>query len=188
VGELEKKYKERRRRADLQELVLSTVSAAGIIAVGLVAPNVLGALKKLGMLPTARQKDSIRAARVRLIKNGLLRWEGKKLRLTEAGEKKLRYLRLQDYKMPLPKKWDERWRVLIFDIPEKRKGLREKIRNTLVVVGFVRLQDSVWIYPYDCEDLITLLKADFKVGKDMLYMIIDTLEYDAPIRKKFGLQ
>jgi len=63
----------------------------------------LGLLKKLGMLPTARQKDSIRAARTRLIKKGLLQWEGKKLRLTEAGEKKLRYLRLKDYKMRSPK-------------------------------------------------------------------------------------
>lgn len=77
--------------------------------------------------------------------------------------------------------------MLIFDIPEQKKGLREKIRTTLQRVGFVRLQDSVWIYPYDCEDLITLLKADFKVGKDMLYMIVDTLEYDSPLRSQFGL-
>lgn len=188
MGNLEKKYRERRKRADLQELVLSTVSAAGLLGVALIAPNVLGALKKLGMLPTARQKDSIRTARVRLVQKGLLRWEGNKLCLTEKGEKKLHYLSLRDYHMPTPKKWDERWRVLIFDIPEKRKGLREKIRNTLVMVGFVRLQDSVWIYPYDCEDLITLLKADFKIGKDMLYMIVDTLEYDTPVRQRFDLK
>ncbi len=188
MGILEKKYRERRKRADLQELVLSTVSAVGIISVGLIAPNVLGVLQKLGVVPTARQKDSIRAARIRLIQKGLLKWEGKKLRLTEAGEKRLRYLSLQNYQMSKPKKWDERWRVLIFDIPEKRKGLREKIRSMLVMVGFVRLQDSVWIYPYDCEDLITLLKADFKIGKDMLYMIVDTLEYDHSIRQAFGLK
>ncbi len=188
MGILEKKYREKRKRADLQELILSTVSAVGIISVGLIAPNVLGALQKLGMIPTVRQKDSIRAARIRLIQKGLLKWEGKKLRLTEAGEKRLRYLSLQGYQISKPKKWDERWRVLVFDIPEKRRGLREKIRNMLVMVGFVRLQDSVWIYPYDCEDLITLLKADFKIGKDLLYMIIDTLEYDQPIRQTFGLK
>jgi DNA-binding transcriptional regulator PaaX len=139
------------------------------------------------MLPTPRRADSIRAARNRLVKRGLLKWKGNKLCITEAGEKKLRQWRLRDYQLPRPKHWDKRWRVLIFDIPEKRKGLREKIRNTLVVVGFVRLQDSVWIFPYDCEDLITLLKADFKIGKDMLYMIVDTLEYDTPFRAKFGL-
>jgi DNA-binding transcriptional regulator PaaX len=187
MGTLEKKYRERRKRADLQELILSTVSAVGLISAALIAPNVLVALSKLGMVPSARQTDSIRTARTRMVKRGLLKWEGNKLRLTEAGEKKLRYLSLRDYQLPKPKKWDERWRVLVFDIPEKRKGLREKIRTMLVMVGFVRLQDSVWIYPYDCEDLITLLKADFKIGKDMLYMIVDTLEYDKPIRETFGL-
>lgn len=78
--------------------------------------------------------------------------------------------------------------MLIFDIPEYRKGLREKIRRSLIAVGFERLQDSVWVYPYDCEDFIMLLKADFKVGKDMLYMVVDELEYDLPLRRRFGLR
>ena len=54
--------------------------------------------------------------------------------------------------------------------------------------GFVRLQDSVWIYPYDCEDFMVLLKADFKIGKDVLYMIVDELEGDGRLRKEFGFK
>src|SRR3989339_239988 len=96
--------------------------------------------------------------------------------------------RQREYKLPHPKCWDKKWRVLIFDIPEKRKYLREKIRNTLGAIGFSQLQKSVWVYPYDCEDLIALLKADFKVGKDVLYVIADKIEYDAPLRAKFGLK
>jgi len=77
---------------------------------------------------------------------------------------------------------------LIFDIPEYRRSLREKMRRTLTVIGFKRLQDSVWIYPYDCEDLITLLKADFRIGRDVLYMIVDQLEGDQRLCKEFGLR
>lgn len=142
---------------------------------------------KLGILPGPRQKDSIRDARNRLVRKGLLAWEGNKLRVTDKGRKKLRSWSLQKYQIPKPKKWDKRWRVLIFDIPERRKGLRDKVRRALQASGFVRLQDSVWIYPYDCEELIILLKADFKIGKDMLYMIVDTLEYDTPILTRFNL-
>lgn len=171
----------------MQQLILSSVAAAGLLSVALVAPNVLAAFQKLGLTPTRRQPDSIRAARNRLVRNGLLRWEGNLLRLTDKGERQLRYWRLRDFGMPRPKKWDGRWRVLIFDIPEKRRRVRLQIRTTLSMIGFVRLQDSVWVYPYDCEDLITLLKADYKVGKDMLYMIVDTLEYDTPLRHTFGL-
>ena len=76
---------------------------------------------------------------------------------------------------------------MIFDIPEYRKTLRPQIRRSLQTVGFIRLQDSVWIYPYDCEDFIVLLKAELKIGKDILYMIVDELEGDTRIKEQFGL-
>jgi len=145
-------------------------------------------MSKLELLPTRRQTDSIRAARNRLVQKGLLTWDNKKLRITPKGEKELQGLSVPGFKLPKPRRWDGKWRVLIFDIPEQRKGLRDKLRRTLRIIGFARLQDSVWIYPYDCEDFVTLLKADFKIGKDLLYMIVDTLEYDTPLRKKFDLK
>lgn len=188
MGELEKKSRKNSGRADVQKIVLGTVATMGILSVSLLAPNVLGTLGRLGLLPTRRQTDTIRAARNRLVQRGFLKYDGNKLRLTEAGKKKLRSLELHDYQIPRPKRWDKKWRVLVFDIPETRRSLREKVRRTLMEVGFIRLQDSVWIFPYPCEDLITLLKADFKIGKDVLYMIVDTLEYDTSFRKKFDLK
>ena len=77
--------------------------------------------------------------------------------------------------------------MLIFDVREERKSLRDKIRRTLIAIGFERLQYSVWVYPYDCEDLITLLKADFKIGKDLLYIISDSIENDTWLKKRFNL-
>lgn len=109
------------------------------------------------------------------------------MRLTAKGEVKLRKLELRDFKMKRPKRWDERWRVLIFDIKERQRDTRDKVRRTLVAIGFVRLQNSVWVYPYDCEDLVTLLKVDFKIGKDLLYMIVDSIENDRWLRESFGL-
>jgi hypothetical protein len=56
-----------------------------------------------------------------------------------------------------------------------------------VEAGFVRLQDSVWVYPYDCEDIITLLKAEYRIGDDMRYMIVDSIERDSALRRHFKL-
>lgn len=187
MGKIEKTYTKTRKRVDLQRIILDTVATAGVISVGLMAPNALGAMAKLGLLPHRRQKDSIRTARDNLMRQGLLRYDNGKLRLTALGERKLYLLRSAEHAFSKPRKWDKRWRVLIFDIPERRKGTREKIRRTLSFAGFMRLQDSVWVCPYDCEDFITLLKADFKIVKDMLYMIVDVIEYDMPLRKHFGL-
>lgn len=75
----------------------------------------------------------------------------------------------------------------MFDIPERRRRVRTRVRQTLTTMGFYRLQDSVWVYPYDCEELIILLKADFKIGKDLLYVIADKVEHDAPLKTHFGL-
>ncbi len=187
MGTLEKESRKRTRRNELQKILLETVKAAGFLSVALLAPNAVKIFRSFGFEPTDRRIDVIHISRKRLVKAGLLHLDGKFLRLTEKGERKLSQLERVNYRIKKPRHWDKKWRVLIFDIPEKRKGTREKLRSTLSQIGFVRLQDSVWVYPYDCEDLVTLLKADYKIGKDLLYMIVDSIEYDFKIRKSFGL-
>ena len=175
----------------MQRAVLMTVAAAGFLSMALLAPNALQALAKLGILDIRgkRRKELINRSRDRLLDAGLLmRDERGYLRLLPKGEAKLRQLELHDYRLKKPKRWDEKWRLLIFDIPERRRYTREKVRNTLQMIGFERLQDSAWVYPYDCEDLVTLLKVDFKIGKDLLYIITDGIENDLMLRKRFGLE
>lgn len=172
----------------MKRLILSSIKAVGVLGAALIVPNVLGAIGKLGIVPGLRHEEVIRRSSKRLTSQGLLEWKGKKLTLTSKGEAALRQLELKGFDIPKPKKWDKKWRVLIFDIPEYRKGLRNKVRATLRAIGFVPLQASVWVYPYDCEDLITLLKADFRVGNDLLYLIVDQIENDRRLRLEFGLQ
>lgn len=187
MGRQEQESKKRTRRANLRKLILATVGIAGLLGVAAVAPNVIGAMGKLGLLPSKRQGEFIRTSRERLVRQGLLVYHGRLIRLTPAGKRALRRMQLEDYGSKKPKRWDRKWRVLIFDIPERRRRLRETVRRALATIGFERLQDSVWVYPYDCEDLIILLKADFHVGKDMLYLIVDSIENDRHLRQQFGL-
>jgi CRISPR/Cas system-associated endoribonuclease Cas2 len=187
MQEIEKIGRERMRRNRLKLIMLDTVKAAGVLSVALMAPNVIGAMDKLGMIPSPRQRDVVKRSVTALVRKRLLRWDDGKLRLTQKGEAELLRLEMRNFQQRCPRGWDQRWRILIFDIPEYRRGLRNRIRETLRAVGFVRLQNSVWAYPYDCEDLIVLLKADFKIGREMLYMVVDSLEGDASLRKAFGL-
>lgn len=188
MGILEKESRSRARRGEVQKIILKTVAAAGVLSVAILAPNAIRMFKVFGVGGSDRRKEIIARSRKRLVQYGLLKYTAQGfLKLTEKGEAKLRQLELHDYKFEGPKKWDKKWRVLIFDIKEERKATREKVRRTLSVIGFIRLQDSVWIYPYDCEDLITLLKADFKIGRDLLYLIVDTIENDKSLKQRFGL-
>ena len=187
MGILEESGRRKTKRKNVRSLILGTIGIAGMLGVALVAPNVLGAMDRLGLMPSRRQREIINRARDRLISQGLLRREDGFLRLTPQGKTVIRSLEIREFQITQPKRWDGKWRVLIFDIPEYRKSLRDKIRRTLEAVGFVRLQDSVWVYPHDCEDLMALLKADFKIGKDMLYMVVEELEGDRHLKGHFGI-
>lgn len=187
MGKIEDNSKKRKSRHDIQKAILTTVEAAGVITLVTLIPNTALILKSFGYDSARRQKETIKRSRERLVRKGLLVYKDGFLRLTERGEEELREMELKNWKLEKPKKWDGRWRVLIFDIPNRKKGVRDKVRATLMSVGFIKVQHSVWIYPYDCEDLITLMKADFKIGKDILYLIVDSMENDKNFRKIFNL-
>ncbi len=176
------------QKGELENIILHSVAIAGIIGIAFIAPGVIVAMDQVGLIPGRRQKEIINKSRDRLIKKGWLRYSSGHVRLTQEGKMQLRILELKRFAVTKPKRWDKKWRVLIFDIPEYRRKLRNQIRQTLQTIGFVHLQHSVWLYPYDCEDVITLLKADFKIGKDVLYLVVDALEYDRQYRIHFGLK
>ena len=109
------------------------------------------------------------------------------LTITRKGQKVALNYKIENIIIPAMKKWDGKWRMVVFDVPEKRRMVRLRLCATMREVGFVRLQDSVWVYPYDCEDFIAMLKAELKIGKDVLYAIADTIEHDRNIREHFHL-
>jgi DNA-binding transcriptional regulator PaaX len=191
MGKLEEGALKRRRKQNIQKAVLATLAGVGFLAVTAMAPNVLQLLR---YLPGERTKYGfrIKTAADRLVAKGQAEWikrEGKtSLRITEKGRKELAFEQAKIALLTRKKKrWDGRWRMVVFDVPEPRRRVRTRLRGIMREIGFARLQDSVWVYPYDCEDLIALLKADLKIGKDVLYAIADTIEYDKPLRKQFGL-
>jgi CRISPR/Cas system-associated endoribonuclease Cas2 len=191
MSKLEKEISLKSRNSIIKKAVLNSVAVTGFLAVSMLAPNALQFLDQIQgkKRKSLWQRMSVDTARRRMIDKGFLEYDGKGfVHLTEKGRLELNRLESNEYKVTIPKKWDGRWRVIIFDIKEERKNLRAKIRRTLVCMGFKRLQDSVWLFPYDCEDLITLLKADFKIGKDLLYMIVEKIENDKSLREWYGLR
>mgnify|MGYP001582614799 CR=1 FL=1 len=189
MGKLEQEVKVQIRRTKINSAIIATIATAGVITVAMIAPNVLGAISKTKYF--RQRKYQLKSSIARLISAGYLvtiSENGKKyLQLTKKGERHAALIGEGALVPKKPKRWDGKWRILIFDIPEQRKYIREKIRTTLAFLGFVRLQDSVWVYPYDCEDIIIILKTDLRIGRDMLYIIADKIEYDMQLRKQFFL-
>lgn len=181
--------RKRLRSRDLRIAILSSVRFVGMLSVVLVAPNVIGALGKMGFLPTGkRKKEIINRARDRLVNSGYLqRNKGGFVQLTAKGKRELEKLEQEGTSLKKPRRWDEKWRILVFDIPERKRGVREKIRYTLLDAGFQLLQHSVWVYPYPCEEFVALLKSDTHISKELLYIVTDEIGGDFSLRKRFGL-
>ena len=192
MSNLEKELKRERKSLNVRKAILATIGAAGLLSLGLVAGNAIQVLKIFNKSNWKTDpKYYVKNSLTRLLKLGLVEFVVKKnkkyLQLTNKGRLKLIQLGGNNYKIKKPKKWDKKWRVIVFDIPQNKRRSRDLIRFTLKQIGFVKLQHSVWVYPYDCEEWITLLKLDFKFGKEVLYMIVEKIENDKTLRQNFGL-
>ncbi|MDP3645782.1 MAG: CRISPR-associated endonuclease Cas2 [bacterium] len=83
--------------------------------------------------------------------------------------------------------WDHKWRIVAFDIPEKYAALRDKIRKILKEAGFVKLQQSIWIFPHECDELIQLIKDESGLSKYILYGLLERIEDEERLKKLFRL-
>lgn len=191
MGILEQEAKKQRRIGQVQAAALSALAISGMLLVAMAAPNVLQLLRYTPK-NKYRFNNQAKTALSRLAARGyvvFIQRRGKRYaRITEAGRQ---VLMMEEQKLAhakKPKRWDRRWRAVIFDIPERRRKTRDSLRSMMQRLNFYRLQDSVWVYPYECEDLMALLKADLKLGSSVIYMIVEKIENDRHLLQHFDLK
>lgn len=187
MGKLEEAERSLINKTKIQEAILLTLVSGGRLGSELIVGGVIEYLTGIDYQFSKRRREIIMSAANRLVKKGLVQFKDKHYALTDLGEKILREWEMARYQIRRPRKWDGKWRVIIFDIPEKKRMARTRVREILKAAGFQRLQNSVWVYPYDCEDIIGLMKTDLGVGKHILYLIVDQLENDRFLRMDFDL-
>ncbi len=183
------------KRLPIQTIALRTLYATGAITTALVAP------KMLKLFPVFDRGKNRRKELYERIDQALYRLREKKLitfsktgkgrpivHLTERGRTEITKIVLREYKISETVIWDGKWRVVIFDIREKRRRVRQKLRILLAGAGMVRLQDSVWINPYPCDEFVALVRANLASGTgELLYFTVEGLESDRRLREHFSL-
>ncbi len=124
-------------------------------------------------------------------KQGLisLKYEGDKIiiRLTKNGKEKLLRFNLDELHIKPQARWDRKWRLVIFDIPEKLKVARLMFRNKLREMGFQYLQKSVWVCPYPCEDEIDFLKEIYLIRSCVRVVTAESIDIQGDLVRKFNL-
>lgn len=112
------------------------------------------------------------------------------VQVTKNGENYLRKFDFDNLVLEKPEKWDKKWHLVIFDIPEKKKLAREALREKLKDLGLIKLQDSIWVTPFSCEQEINLIKNIFNLSDFWLDVVttenLGGREYQ--MRKQFNLK
>lgn len=110
------------------------------------------------------------------------------LSLTDEGKRKAGMFQLQEFKIPKSKKWDKKWRILIFDIPEKKRVGREALRGMIKRLQFYQLQKSVWVHPFNCRAEVSLLKDFFGfTDREVRFMVAEEIGSTEHVKQFFGL-
>jgi len=106
--------------------------------------------------------------------------------LTEKGELKALNQQLKDLKNN-KQKWDKKWRMVAFDIPEKDRRGRNALRHKLKNIGFCELQKSIFIFPYDCQKEIALLVKIFDLKKYVRFAVLEMIDNESYFKSIFNL-
>jgi Phenylacetic acid-responsive transcriptional repressor len=107
------------------------------------------------------------------------------LMLTEKGRLKSLDCRLNDIKNK-KEKWDGKWRMVAFDIPEKYRQGRNALRDKLKSIGFRELQKSVLVAPYNCKEEIMLLVELFKLERYVRFGILEYVDNEVYLKGLYG--
>ena len=107
--------------------------------------------------------------------------------LTQKGNTKYLKFKLTDMYIRKPKKWDGKWHLLIYDISKDKKKSQQIFREFLKALKFLKLQKSVYLYPYPCQDEIEYLRQYYRIGEEVILLTIEKLEHEGEYKKYFGL-
>lgn len=170
-----------RTRAKTKEL---TKTVLILVANGLATWAVLGSPKSLGRYEEILGEAAgfarwrIRETLKRLKMQDMIQYDENDkrapIRLTTKGMTRLTRYKFKDF-FKRHKKWDYFWRLVVFDIPEKYRDVRRRLRLELINIGFYPFQKSVLVCPFDCEEAIKDLCKINRVSKYVLFCITPSL-------------
>jgi len=177
--------------ATASKVVLSALALAGIVFVIATAPNVfqiLGKHKRSRGYSKRKLKQTIYALKRRGFVEVVQEKDGKiKVELTNKGKKRVKEFSIDNIRITEPKKWDKKWRVVIFDVPNRFTKARNALREKLTDLGFHQVQKSVWVHPYECEDEILFIANLFGVERFIEILTVESFLHEDKIRRRFEL-
>jgi DNA-binding transcriptional regulator PaaX len=184
-------YKKRENIKNITETILQILGAVSVLTVAVIAPNILMIFDKLGKKHGKYDYHRFKRNLYYLKNKGYVKTKNNggetMIYITQKGIKKYYCYKTRELKITKPKNWDKKWRIVIADIPEEKRPIRNVFRRTLVRIGFCQLQKSVWVHPYECQKEIEFLKDVYELKNYLYFIIADKIDCETKLKKYFEL-
>ena len=184
------------RYGEIAKQILVTVGIAGVVVLAAAAPGVLYIAKLFDQnqqrFPKKYKAQKAAQAIRRLQKNRLVLVKEKKgkfvVELTKEGKRKFNEIQFEKLQITKPPRWDKKWRIVIFDIPDKSfKRARDVLRSKLKEWNFYPLQKSVWVCPWPCENEIQLVAELYGIAPYVNIVVAEKILEDHSVREHFDV-
>src|SRR3989344_5150956 len=109
------------------------------------------------------------------------------LTITRKGQKVALNYKIENIIIPAMKKWDGKWRMVVFDVPEKYRIGRDALRRALKQIGFLEYQKSVFIHPFECKDEIDFVVEFFRMRPWARIVVAESIDDDLRLKRHFNL-
>ena len=178
------------KKGELSKQILLALAAGFVVTTAMILPGSAVMFSPLIKKFKTKKQGFIKSLKI-LKRDRLVdfREEGNlsKITITERGKKKLLIYELDSLEIKKPKKWDDIWRIVTFDIPESKKAARNTLRDKLKKLGFCQLHKSVFVFPYPCLSEIQFIEEIFQIGPYINFIEAKIIADDDWLRSKFNL-
>lgn len=186
------RYYFKKPRGEIIKDIFSWLLVGGMIAIAATSPTFLYQGLQTFHRRKKYKKQSVSNAFHRLRKEGCIDVHTHNhqlyVSLTEEGRKRAGRFQINNLQIKKPKSWDRKWRIVVFDVIDRQRIKREVLRGFLKRLGFYKLQDSVWVHPFDCKDEIVLLRDFFGFTvREVQLVIAEKIEQSDLLQKRFHL-
>lgn len=172
----------------LQLLGIGTFLAASLILPGL--PVVLKPINDFKKKKAEKEWKKFNLWRLRQVlkrlkQQKIVEVSEDEVKITEKGKQRLLKYKLEE--MQLKRKVDGKWRLIIYDIANFKRQQRDLFRAMLKRLSIYKLQESVYLTPFVCEEEIEYLKQIFLIDDEVQVLKVSGIENEQAYKDFFGL-
>lgn len=182
------KLDEKYRRNELtKQILLGLAEGAFIVGAAAVAPNVLQVLK----LFEPKGKDKIRRVLKGLRRRRMIEFVEKGdhqfIEITEDGYKQIKQYNFDDLSLKRRKRWDGKWHLAIFDVPERHGLARRALQEKFSQLGLYQYQKSIYAFPFDFREELEYISRFFEIERFVKYLIVEEIDDEIKLIDHFKL-